>query len=128
MAELGRIGTLPDDEIDLAEAALLLGALDDAMDRLERCRWHLKDLAGRAQALAVAAATARERGQVLSRILYEEAAMRATAIATIIPITPISSASSNGGAGCPSRWGFSISISAGGSAGTCAALICRDIS
>jgi regulator of sirC expression with transglutaminase-like and TPR domain len=73
MAELGRVGTLPDDEIDLAEAALLLGALDDAMDRLERCRWHLEDLAGRAQALAVSAATARERGQVLSRILYEEA-------------------------------------------------------
>jgi regulator of sirC expression with transglutaminase-like and TPR domain len=72
-AQLAAIGSLDDEAIDLAEAGLLLGALDDAMSGLARCRWHLSALLDRAIPLAAAAQTAPAQAQLLSQILYEEA-------------------------------------------------------
>lgn len=49
---LGRMGARPDGEFDLAEAALLLAALDRPRVRLGRYRDHLRTLAGDAEAAA----------------------------------------------------------------------------
>lgn len=73
VARLTEIGRLADDDIDLGEAGLLLGALDEAMDGLERASRHLAGLLERAQALAARTETARTEAALLSQVLYEEA-------------------------------------------------------
>lgn len=70
---LNDIGILPDEAIDLAEAGLLLGAVDNAMDGLERSRRHIEELVQRAKSLAPSALSISARAAVLSQILYEEA-------------------------------------------------------
>jgi regulator of sirC expression with transglutaminase-like and TPR domain len=70
-AILTRIARLPDAEIDLAEAALALAALDRPQVPLARYRAHLLELAAEAEAEAAAAATGVERAAALSKVLFE---------------------------------------------------------
>ena len=72
-ATLAAIGGLADEAIDLAEAGLALGALDDAMHGFARARAQLGELRERLTAFAARAETARARAQLLSQILYDEA-------------------------------------------------------
>ena len=70
-AALARIGALRDEEIDLAEAALSLAALDRPQVPLERYRDHLAELAGDLAAEGASAADAGAQADALARILYE---------------------------------------------------------
>lgn len=67
-ARLRALGTVPDEEIDLAEAALLLAALDRPRTDLERYRAHLGDL-GRAAGDGGGADTLEGRAEALGHAL-----------------------------------------------------------
>jgi regulator of sirC expression with transglutaminase-like and TPR domain len=73
LARLARIGGLPDEALDLGEAALLMGALDEQANALEHGRSHLADLVDRAGQLGAQALTASAMAGVLAQVLYEEA-------------------------------------------------------
>jgi regulator of sirC expression with transglutaminase-like and TPR domain len=73
LRRLANMGAVTDAALDLGEAALLLGALDEAGDTLERARWHLDDLIDRAGRVGARAQTARAMAGALSQVLYEEA-------------------------------------------------------
>jgi regulator of sirC expression with transglutaminase-like and TPR domain len=72
-AALARIAALPDGEIDLAEAALALAALDRPQVPLDRYRDHLAELAADVAEEVSAARAERgvERAAALSRVLFE---------------------------------------------------------
>ena len=68
---LRAVGTLADEEIDLADAALLLGALDMPSVSLERYRNHVERLAGDVAALARAGEPLERRRRHLNAVLYD---------------------------------------------------------
>ena len=68
---LRAVGTLADEEIDLADAALLLGALDMPSVSLERYRDHVERLAGDVAALARAGEPLERRRRHLNAVLYD---------------------------------------------------------
>ena len=68
---LTRIGALPDAQIDLAEGALALAALDRPQVPLARYRAHLCELAEEVGAEAVGAERGVERAAALARVLFE---------------------------------------------------------
>jgi regulator of sirC expression with transglutaminase-like and TPR domain len=72
---LARVGETADAAIDLAEAALALGALDEPLADLARYRWHIDALVARGAGGAGAAALRDAEGQArrLAQLLYEEA-------------------------------------------------------
>ena len=72
-AVLTRIGAATDGEIDLAEGALALGALDRPQVPLARYRAHLLELAEEVAALAAVAGSGQGRAQAaaLARALFE---------------------------------------------------------
>ena len=70
-AILVQVATLPEAEIDLAEAALALAALDRPQVPLARYRAHLAELAEEVQEEAAAAETGVERAAALARVLFE---------------------------------------------------------
>jgi regulator of sirC expression with transglutaminase-like and TPR domain len=72
-AVLARIAALPDGEIDLAEAALALAALDRPQVPLDRYRDHLAELAGDLAEEVSSARAGRgvERAAALARVLFE---------------------------------------------------------
>jgi regulator of sirC expression with transglutaminase-like and TPR domain len=72
-AALARIAALPDGEIDLAEAALALAALDRPQVPLDRYRDHLAELAADVAEEVSAARAERgvERAAALARVLFE---------------------------------------------------------
>jgi regulator of sirC expression with transglutaminase-like and TPR domain len=73
-AYLRRVGTLPDDAIELAEAALQLAALDRPRVALERYRYHLmllaRDVGAAAAELGEGADTLEARISVLNSVIY----------------------------------------------------------
>lgn len=68
---LRAVGTLADEEIDLADAALLLGALDMPNVSLKRYRDHVERLAGDVAALARAGEPLERRRRHLNAVLYD---------------------------------------------------------
>ena len=68
---LTRIGALPDAQIDLAEGALALAALDRPQVPLARYRAHLCELAEEVGAEAAEAERGVERAAALARVLFE---------------------------------------------------------
>ena len=68
---LTRIGALPDAQIDLAEGALALAALDRPQVPLARYRAHLSELAEEVGAEAAEAERGVERAAALARVLFE---------------------------------------------------------
>ena len=68
---LRAVGTLADEEIDLADAALLLGALDMPNVSLKRYRDHVERLAGDVTALARAGEPLERRRRHLNAVLYD---------------------------------------------------------
>ena len=68
---LRAVGTLADEEIDLADAALLLGALDMPNVSLKRYRDHVERLAGDVSALARAGEPLERRRRHLNAVLYD---------------------------------------------------------
>ncbi len=68
---LRAVGILADEEIDLADAALLLGALDMPSVSLERYRNHVERLAGDVAALARAGEPLERRRRHLNAVLYD---------------------------------------------------------
>ena len=68
---LRAVGILADEEIDLADAALLLGALDMPSVSLERYRDHVERLAGDVAALARAGEPLERRRRHLNAVLYD---------------------------------------------------------
>ena len=68
---LRAVGTLADEEIDLADAALLLGALDMPNVSLKRYRDHIERLAGDVAALARAGEPLERRRRHLNAVLYD---------------------------------------------------------
>ena len=68
---LRAVGTLADEEIDLADAALLLGALDMPNVSLKRYRNHVERLAGDVAALARAGEPLERRRRHLNAVLYD---------------------------------------------------------
>ena len=66
---LRAVGTLADEEIDLADAALLLGALDMPNVSLKRYRDHVERLAGDVAALARAGEPLERRRRHLNAVL-----------------------------------------------------------
>ncbi|MDF2765103.1 MAG: hypothetical protein K0S81_2097 [Rhodospirillales bacterium] len=68
---LTRIGALPDAQIDLAEGALALSALDRPQVPLARYRAHLSELAEEVGADAAEAERGVERAAALARVLFE---------------------------------------------------------
>ena len=68
---LRAVGILADEEIDLADAALLLGALDMPSVSLERYRDHIERLAGDVAALARAGEPLERRRRHLNAVLYD---------------------------------------------------------
>ena len=68
---LRAVGILADEEIDLADAALLLGALDMPNVSLERYRNHVERLAGDVAALARAGEPLERRRRHLNAVLYD---------------------------------------------------------
>ena len=68
---LRAVGTLADEEIGLADAALLLGALDMPSVSLERYRNHVERLAGDVAALARAGEPLERRRRHLNAVLYD---------------------------------------------------------
>ena len=68
---LRAVGTLADEEIDLADAALLLGALDMPNVSLKRYRNHVERLAGDVAALAKAGEPLERRRRHLNAVLYD---------------------------------------------------------
>ncbi len=68
---LRAVGTLADEEIDLADAALLLGALDMPSVSLERYRNHVERLAGDVAALARAGEPLERRRRHLNAVIFD---------------------------------------------------------
>ena len=68
---LRAVGTLADEEIDLADAALLLGALDMPNVSLERYRDHVERLAGDVSALARAGEPLERRRRHLNAVIFD---------------------------------------------------------
>ena len=68
---LRAVGILADEEIDLADAALLLGALDMPNVSLKRYRDHVERLAGDVAALARAGEPLERRRRHLNAVLYD---------------------------------------------------------
>ena len=68
---LRAVGILADEEINLADAALLLGALDMPSVSLERYRNHVERLAGDVAALARAGEPLERRRRHLNAVLYD---------------------------------------------------------
>ena len=68
---LRAVGTLADEEIGLADAALLLGALDMPNVSLKRYRDHIERLAGDVAALARAGEPLERRRRHLNAVLYD---------------------------------------------------------
>ena len=68
---LRAVGTLADEEIDLADAALLLGALDMPSVSLERYRNHVERLAGDVSALARAGEPLERRRRHLNAVIFD---------------------------------------------------------
>ena len=68
---LRAVGTLADEEIDLADAALLLGALDMPNVSLKRYRDHVERLAGDVSALARAGEPLKRRRRHLNAVLFD---------------------------------------------------------
>ena len=68
---LRAVGTLADEEIDLADAALLLGALDMPNVSLKRYRDHVERLAGDVAALARAGEPLERRRRHLNAVLFD---------------------------------------------------------
>ena len=68
---LRAVGTLADEEIGLADAALLLGALDMPSVSLERYRNHVERLAGDVAALARAGEPLERRRRHLNAVLFD---------------------------------------------------------
>jgi regulator of sirC expression with transglutaminase-like and TPR domain len=70
---LAKMGGYADSGLDLVEAALVLGALDDAEDLLARSRRHVEGLISRLAEVGAAAQSAVAQAAALSQVLYEEA-------------------------------------------------------
>ena len=68
---LRAVGTLADEEIDLADAALLLGALDMPNVSLKRYRDHVERLAGDVSALARAGEPLERRRRHLNAVIFD---------------------------------------------------------
>ena len=68
---LRAVGILADEEIDLADAALLLGALDTPNVSLKRYRDHVERLAGDVAALARAGEPLERRRRHLNAVLFD---------------------------------------------------------
>ena len=68
---LRAVGTLADEEIDLADAALLLGALDMPNVSLKRYRDHVERLAGDVAALARAGEPLERRRRHLNAVIFD---------------------------------------------------------
>ena len=68
---LRAVGTLADEEIDLADAALLLGALDMPNVSLKRYRDHVERLAGDVAALARAGEPLERRRRHLNAVMFD---------------------------------------------------------
>ena len=68
---LRAVGTLADEEIDLADAALLLGALDMPNVPLKRYRDHVERLAGDVSALARAGEPLERRRRHLNAVIFD---------------------------------------------------------
>lgn len=71
-AQLRRIGELPDDAIDLAEAALLLGALDRPRVALTHYRQHLAAVVAEAERLVTAGGSGAPEGAALLSLVLAE--------------------------------------------------------
>ncbi len=72
LVNLNIVGSLEDGEIDLADAALMLGALDHPDKRVEQYRDHLAELAGHASAVKAQAADIHDRAQVLHDVVFAD--------------------------------------------------------
>ncbi len=72
LVNLNIVGSLEDGEIDLADAALMLGALDHPDKRVEQYRDHLAELAGHAHAVKAQAADIHDRAQVLHDVVFAD--------------------------------------------------------
>lgn len=70
-ATLERLGTLSDNSLDLAETALLLGALDRPNTDLGPYREHLTDLAAELHALSHGRESLDDRISLINRVLFE---------------------------------------------------------
>ncbi|MFP6778479.1 MAG: transglutaminase family protein, partial [Alphaproteobacteria bacterium] len=71
MAALKRIGRLPDDRIDLAESALILGALDRPGVALEPYYEHLSNLATEARQASGDNDFLETRAESINRLIFE---------------------------------------------------------
>jgi regulator of sirC expression with transglutaminase-like and TPR domain len=70
---LAKMGGLSDEALDLADAALLLGALDGAEELFARSRGHVEQLVSRLAEIGAGAETVQAQASALSQVLYEEA-------------------------------------------------------
>lgn len=73
---LAGVGALGDDEMDLAETALMLAALERPRVALERYRLHLSDLAGGVAQAAATGGALEDRAAALIRVIVDEQGYR----------------------------------------------------